>query len=271
MDVVAVISVRGDLLAAPDGGNRRAEVRDLTTRVVEVVLARHSLPARLEDPAQQVADERAAGIPDVERPGRVGRDELDVDRATSHRRDATPFVRLGEDLGDRRLERSIGEPEIQEPRRGNRRGGDRGRSRSFGRFARQLAGQCLGDRERGHSIRPGELHRQGRGEVTVGGLSGPLDFDRGACPIVRKAGQLAGRDRPRPGALNSGAHLGSNRYRGHVGTSLQAAISRCGNAHRTGAATLGPDLPPAVRHRYWSRGDRFVAEGHRVSAFCADV
>ena len=70
---------------------------DLAARVVEVVLARHALAARLEDAAEQVADERAAGVADRERAGRVGRHELDVDRARRDRRDAAPCIRLGED------------------------------------------------------------------------------------------------------------------------------------------------------------------------------
>ena len=78
-DVVALVAVLGDRLAAPERGDRRAEVPDLPARVVEVVLARDALAAGLEDAAQQVADERAAGVADVERPGRVGRHELDVD------------------------------------------------------------------------------------------------------------------------------------------------------------------------------------------------
>jgi hypothetical protein len=71
LDVVAVVAVVGDRLAPPEGGDRRAEVRDLAADVVEVVLARHPLPACLQHPAQEVADERATRVADVQRAGRV--------------------------------------------------------------------------------------------------------------------------------------------------------------------------------------------------------
>ena len=50
--------------------------RTCAPEVVEVVLARDPLAAGLEDAAQQVADERPAGVADRERTGRVGRHEL---------------------------------------------------------------------------------------------------------------------------------------------------------------------------------------------------
>src|SRR4029079_3081388 len=83
----------------------RAEVPDLSARVVEVVLARDPLAAGLEDATEQVADERAAGIPDVERTRRVGRDELDIDRARLDRSGAAPVSRARQDRSDDRLER----------------------------------------------------------------------------------------------------------------------------------------------------------------------
>ena len=60
---------------------------DLGAGVVEVVLARDLVADRLEDAAQQVADERAARVAHGQRAGRIGADELDVD--------ALWFVRLG--------------------------------------------------------------------------------------------------------------------------------------------------------------------------------
>ena len=82
MDVVAVVPVVWDRRAVrerPDGG---AQVAHLGAEVVEVVLARRRVTGRVEDAAEEVADEGAPSVPDVEGTGRVGRDELDVRRAT---------------------------------------------------------------------------------------------------------------------------------------------------------------------------------------------
>ena len=77
--VVALVAVLGERLAAMQRRDGCAEDADLAARIVEVVLARDALAAGLEDAAEQVADERAARVADVQRPGRVGRHELDVD------------------------------------------------------------------------------------------------------------------------------------------------------------------------------------------------
>ena len=52
---------------------------DLRTVVVEVVLPRHVGAERREDPGQAVADRGPTRAADVDRTGRVGRDELEVD------------------------------------------------------------------------------------------------------------------------------------------------------------------------------------------------
>ena len=55
------------------------------------------LAAGLEDPAEQVADERAAGVADGQRTGRIGRHELDVDARGLDRRDPAPGRGRGQD------------------------------------------------------------------------------------------------------------------------------------------------------------------------------
>src|SRR5215213_4021904 len=82
-DVLAVVPVRGNVAALADGQDRGAEVPHLAAGVVEVVLARHALAAGLQHAGEEVADERAAGIPDGQGTRRVGRDELDVDMPRS--------------------------------------------------------------------------------------------------------------------------------------------------------------------------------------------
>ena len=96
-DVLAVIAVLGHRLAVPGREHGRTELADLGAEVVEVVLARHDLPAGLEDAAQEVADERAARVADVEWPGRVRRHELDVDLARDVGPEPAPVGRRRED------------------------------------------------------------------------------------------------------------------------------------------------------------------------------
>ena len=78
-DVFAVVAVLGNFLPFGPRQNRLAEPLDLAARVVEVVLARDLVADRLEDAAQQIADEGAARIANGQRAGRIGADELDVD------------------------------------------------------------------------------------------------------------------------------------------------------------------------------------------------
>ncbi len=66
-------------LPGPRQVDRLAEVPDLAAVVVHVVLAPDRRPGRLQQVRQRVTDEAAAPVADVERPGRVGADELDVE------------------------------------------------------------------------------------------------------------------------------------------------------------------------------------------------
>ena len=79
VDVGAPVAVLGDLGPVADRDDRRAEVPHLRPEVVEVVLPRDLVTGRLEDAAEEVAHEGAAGIADVEGARGVGRDELHVD------------------------------------------------------------------------------------------------------------------------------------------------------------------------------------------------
>ena len=77
--VVAAVAVLGRLLAAHAGGDRGGEAFDLATGVVDVELALHLVPRRLQQADQGVAVGGVAAAADVQRPGRVGGDELDQD------------------------------------------------------------------------------------------------------------------------------------------------------------------------------------------------
>ena len=70
---------------------------------------------------------------------------------------------------------------------------------SAARAARAVL-ERLGDRERGHPVRPGQLHREIAGEVAVVGVGRVLHFDRGTDRIVGERRERPVRDGPVPGA-----------------------------------------------------------------------
>ena len=110
-DVLAAVAVLGGGLAAGARQQRPGEPVDLRAVVVEVVLPGDLGAGALEDPAQGVADRGPPGAAEVDRAGRVGGDELQVDllrRRTGRCRRTTP--RPGPPAGRR--------PPARRPRRG---------------------------------------------------------------------------------------------------------------------------------------------------------
>ena len=82
-DVVTVVAVLRHLRLAPQelqvpGLHRGAEPVHLPAGVVEVVLALDPPPGRLEEAGERIAERRVAGVADMQRAGRVRRDELDL-------------------------------------------------------------------------------------------------------------------------------------------------------------------------------------------------
>src|SRR4029077_15595823 len=78
-DVGAVVAVLGHGATRRERQDGATEGAHLGAAVVEVVLAGDAMTGALEDAAEQVADEGATGVPDVQWSRRVGRHELDVD------------------------------------------------------------------------------------------------------------------------------------------------------------------------------------------------
>ena len=179
-DVIALVAILGHGHTAPQGRDGRAKVADLPTGIVEVVLAGDLLPARLQDSTEQVADECAPRVADVQRAGRVGRHELDIDRARPDRRHLAPGPWRGEDPGDRRLQRVIGQAQVEEPRGGRFRRGDRRRGGAVRDLSLELRDEHRGDGEGGHPARPGQLHRQVAGEIPTERIRRPLDLHVGS-------------------------------------------------------------------------------------------
>ncbi len=205
-DVVAVVAVLRDLAARADREDRGAQVVHLRPEVVEVVLATDLLAGRLEDPAEQVADERAAGVADGQGAGRVGRDELDVDPPRCGSRDASPALRGGEDGSDRALQCAVGQAQVHEAGWRRVRLADRAAGSGVGALAGQLGLERLGDGQGRHPVGPGELEREVRREVAVLRVGRPLDLDPWRVG-GRDGRQGPGGHGPVPGALDSDADL----------------------------------------------------------------
>ncbi len=85
VDVGAAVAVLGDRLALGAGQQRVREAVDLGSGVVEVVLGGHLRAGGAHDSGEGVAHGRPAGAARVDRPGRVRRDELEVDVRALHR------------------------------------------------------------------------------------------------------------------------------------------------------------------------------------------
>src|SRR5206468_8799917 len=86
-NVLAVITPFGDFRAAPaqlgdPGLHAMREVRDLPAAVVVVELARHPPTSPFEQRRDRVTEGGLTAVTDVEGPGGIRRNELDVDRAT---------------------------------------------------------------------------------------------------------------------------------------------------------------------------------------------
>ena len=63
--------------------HRESQIADLRARVVVVELPRYAPALRFEQSADRVAEGRLPAVPDVERAGGIGRDELDDYRASA--------------------------------------------------------------------------------------------------------------------------------------------------------------------------------------------
>ena len=115
LDVRARIAVLGCRLALRRSEHRAAEALHLGARVVDVELAGDRRAAGEEQPRDRVAERRPAGVADVEGAGRVGADELDVDRVAALavvRAEGGAGIddRLGEGAGGRGIQSDVDEP-----------------------------------------------------------------------------------------------------------------------------------------------------------------
>ena len=158
-EVLALVAVFGRLPALVARVERVPELAELLAGVVQVVLPVHRGALRGEEVGDRVADRDPATPARVQRPGRVGRHELEVDprpcerrrrsRNRSPRRDHRP-QHVGE---PRRREEEVEEARARRSRPG--RGGARPRPRarpSSARRSRGAAGRRSGDRARATGV-----------------------------------------------------------------------------------------------------------------------
>ena len=200
MDVVAVVAVVGDRLAASSRQPPSApRLRICAAGIVEVVLARDALAAGLQDPTQQVADERAPGVADVERAGRVGRHELDIDRAWPGRRHATPAGGSARIAATDGLQDGVAQAQVQEARRRDVGRGDR-RCVGIGRrFGDELRRREPRRSRAAPSGRVGRASSPGCWRSRRGRVGRTFHLDRRADRVIRPGRQPAAGHCPVPG------------------------------------------------------------------------
>ena len=81
VDIGAGVTAFGRRLTLGGGDKGVDEAIDLGAVVIEVVLAHHRGALGGQQPTQRITDSGPPGTADVDRAGRVGRDELEVDVA----------------------------------------------------------------------------------------------------------------------------------------------------------------------------------------------
>ena len=175
MNVRTAIAVRRKLDRRPaplqisQPHTQREDVH-LAACVVDVVLALHVESGRFEDVRDTCAVRRAPAVPDVERAGGVGGDELHLNApAVSERR--VRALRAGdEDAAHYRGERLRRDAEVDEARPGDRNRRDRGRFR-------QPCQDALGDLTRLALCDAGKGEGYRTGEIAMAAPAAALDRD----------------------------------------------------------------------------------------------
>ena len=230
-----MVAVFGDVAVLTDGHHGCAQVLDLAAEVVEVVLAGDGVACGGEDAAEQVAGECAAGVADVERPGWVGRDELDVDVLRVGGGDVAPSGGFAEDASGRRGEPAVRNADVQEAGWRDVDGGDGRVGVRGGRD--DVRGDRSGDLHWRAAVRLGQLEGDVAGEVAEVGVGRALDVD--GLRVAARGSVEAARRKVRQGALPRGfdglADLGSQTG-GSVGSHsrMVAEVRRRGEEDQRG-------------------------------------
>ena len=207
VDVLPRIAVGRCRLTVRRSQQRLGEALHLDAGVIDVVLAGHVGPGRLQQPAQRVAEGGPAGVAQMHGSGRVGRDELEVDAFLGESVGAAVVLARLDDGARQRALRCLGQRDVEESRAGHVDGLEP-------RLRPQMRRQDLGYLPRWTTGGLGQLQCDvGRIVAVVlvlgtldGGLTGDVD------------GQLTGRHR----GANRG-HDGARHVRGRHPTKVIAA------------------------------------------------
>ena len=171
--VIAAIPVLGNLLAPRQRANRRAESAHLRAGVVDVELAFDLVPVQCEHPRQRVAVGGVAGVTDVHRPGRVGRDELDEDAFAARRPARAEPIAGGESARQPVAQPGAGQEQVKEARPG-----DLVALKKPTEPALQFGAETLGENTRRGAQRRCEQQRGVGGIVAEAGLGRTFERDR---------------------------------------------------------------------------------------------
>ena len=230
-DIGTGVTVFGRWLTFDRGDQRVDEAIDLGAVVIEVVLAHHCCTLGGQQPAQCVADGGPPGAADVNRAGRVGRDELEVDVLPVEQTRTTVIGAGRHDIGHHHALSRCLDPQIDESGPGYLRRGDCiGVGECGDQPARELA-----------RVRAGllaHLQREIGRIISVLGVARTLDGDR-----LRQCG---------------GVEAVFDQHRG--GGAAQQ-LGEIGGGHGAISYALGLACPTAQRMRPRSSGDRASASG----------
>ena len=213
-DVRAAVAVLRRRLTLRRRQQGAREPVDLHAVVVEVVLPRDLGALRGQDPGQRVADRSPAGAAQVHRPGRVGRDELQVDPLTGS---APPVARTP--CPSVTIERASS-PAAAASSTMLRKPGPATATLLTPATSPSRLGQELGHLARRQAGRLGQLQRHVGRPVAVLADPRPLDPDLGR----HRDGQLTGRDGlAHAGQDGGGELLGGHRAKATGGTAAAAS------------------------------------------------
>ncbi len=231
-DVAAAVAVLRRGLAGVRGDEAAREAVDLRAVVVEVVLAGDRRALRLQDAGERIADGSPPGAAEVDRTGRVRRDELEVDdlvgaRVVRPEGGAGVDDRLGERAGGRGIQ-----PDVDEAGSGDLDARDTGRRAEGG-------GDLGGELARVRADHLGELHRGVGRPVAVVAVLRTLEREVGCREPLRGAGSARLGERGDDGDEGGGEGFGI-----HSLSSLRARPRRspwfpCA-ARRTSIRRAGP-------------------------------
>ena len=174
--------------AARPGLYREREIGDLDTRIVVIELALNLPAAGLEQRGDRIAQRSLSAMTDMQRPGGVGRHELDQDLAARAKLVAPEAIALREDHAEHFALGAGGQTQIDEARTG-----DLGRFDQLSRTGGlHQINQRLRNRTRVALERLGDLQGEVAGKVAMISLLGSLEQGLGTGRDLDGIGIAAG-------------------------------------------------------------------------------